>query len=37
MVSFLGRLGSKVVSLPLSFFFCWAASAEVMEEVVVRT
>lgn len=37
MVSFLGRLGSKVVALPLACFRSWLASAEVMAELVVRT
>ena len=36
-MSFLGSLGSKVMVLPLSFFLSWAASAEVMAEVVART
>lgn len=37
MVSFLGFLGSKVMFLPLSFFFCDAASADVMFDEVERT
>jgi len=37
IVSFFGFLGSKAMFLPLSFFFCDAASAEVMLDEVERT
>lgn len=37
MVSFLGSLGSKAMDFPFSFFFSWAASAEVMLDEVCRT
>ena len=37
MVSFLGRLGSKVIIFPLSLRFCCAASALVMALLVALT
>ena len=37
MVSFFGFLRSYPISLPLAFFFCCAASAEVMFDEVART
>ncbi len=37
IVSFFGFLGSNAMFFPLSFFFCCAASAEVILEDVERT
>ena len=37
MVNYLGLLGSYTVVVPLVFFLCWAASAEVMLGEVDRT